>query len=318
MDVQFPVIYAVKNTDDLVRNMSSSGGFFYILTKWIIERNGIVFGAKFDQEFKVIHSKAANMDEVIDFLGSKYVQSSLGDCFYEVKVALNSNRLVLFSGTPCQVEGLHSYLGKKYHNLITVDLICHGVPSPKVWKEYLNQISCGRKLKSISFRDKTDGWIDYSMKINYSDGGTYRKSKDDDPFMKGFLADLYLRPSCYECKFRGVKRKSDFTLGDFWGARKHMPFIFDDKGVSLVLIHSKPGLELFKECSEQLVCESVELEVALMSNRSLVLSCKKPHKRDAFFREDIASINVAKRVDELTKKSYVNRLKQSIQSLKVY
>lgn len=198
----FPKFYACNNIEEKIRLSSSSGGAFYSLAKAVLSQNGIVFGARFDENWNVIHDCCESVSEIEQFMGSKYVQSKISDMYEKSKKYLLAGRYVLFSGTPCQIYGLKSYLGKDYENLITMDFVCHGVPSPMVWRRYIEERSNSREIKKINFRDKTDGWRRFSLCIQYSDGNEYRKNQHEDIFMKGFLQNIFLRPSCYECRFK--------------------------------------------------------------------------------------------------------------------
>ena len=171
--------YACKNIDSEIRLKSSSGGVFYALADNVISQGGIVFGARFNEKWEVVHSCCYNVSELKYFMGSKYAQSQLGNVFLHVKSNLNNNRQVMFVGTPCQIGGLLKYLGHEYDNLILVDFVCHGVPSPKVWQNYLHEMFDDSEINEISFRDKTEGWQRYSLRI-VSDKFTYQKKKNED------------------------------------------------------------------------------------------------------------------------------------------
>lgn len=252
-------IYAGINKNEAIRLKSSSGGIFSALAEKIISEGGVVFGAKFNEHWIVEHGSTEKLDGLADFRGSKYVQSKIGNAFNEVLQLLRQNRKVLFSGTPCQVAGLKLFLRKDFDNLLTVDFICHGVPSPKVWREYLKTelsflqnrqlmrdsdltVNVNSFIENISFRDKTDSWRNYNFIIQFKPTAqtmgspillTYKH--DNNPYMKGFLANLDLRPSCYACPARSGKSLSDITLGDFWTESLCLNKFNDDKGTSLII-----------------------------------------------------------------------------------
>lgn len=270
----FKVLGAV-NKNDNERVQSSSGGIFILLAKAILKENGVVFGAVFDEEWNVKHTYAENIEDVIPMLQSKYVQSNIGDTFSQVKKILKEGRKVLFCGTPCQILGLRRFLRKKYENLLTVDFLCHGVPSPGVWNRYVvrelepiaRSATAGKNsvlnlslnvkssIEDISFRDKTyRGWKKFSFVVrkkspSKGDQNTVLLSDSHytNPYMKGFLSDIFLRPSCYECKCKNGRSGSDITLGDFWCAERVDETIDDDKGLSLVLINNSELDVLDKE-----------------------------------------------------------------------
>lgn len=232
-----------KNNEELMT--SRSGGTFAALSDWIIQEGGVVYGTSFDSEFKVVHKRAVSKEECKNFKGSKYVQSDIDGVFKSVREDLKNGKNVLFSGTPCQIAGLKSYIPNKYkENLYLVDIICHGVPSPKFWSDYLvyTQQKNGGIIQSADFRDKNKfGWRDHneSFKIN----GKYIYPRT---YTYTFYKHIMLRLCCSECPFCNTKRPSDLTLGDFWGWEKTNPkFNKDDKGCSLVLCNTQKGLEMF-------------------------------------------------------------------------
>ena len=281
-----PKTYACINKNEEIRLNSSSGGIFTLIAETILELNGVVFAAQFDDNFNVIHSYVNSKEELYKFRGSKYVQSIIGDTFKKVKKFLEQGKYVLFTGTPCQVEGLYSFLQKDYENLYTQDIICHGVPSPKVWKEYINfrkKIDTKNPIE-ISFRNKDEGWKLFNLKFKYNEG-EYKKNQNTDVYMKAFLNNVSLRDSCYNCNFKKVSRISDITLADFWGIQKIMPKIDDDKGTSLVILNSEKGKKLFEKIKEKIDFKEVNFEEAIKYNPSMIKSVIKPQKRDSFFRD---------------------------------
>ena len=266
-------VLAVKNRNEEERMASSSGGVFIALARKVIDSGGVVFGAVFDENWEVVHAYADTMDGVRPMMGSKYVQSRIGESYRAAERFLKEGREVLFTGTPCQVTGLHNYLRKDYPNLLSVDFLCHGVPSPGVWRRYLDETfgSAARRaaagkntvlslsLKSvpvitgIDFRDKQPfGWKKFSFVVR---GKSASKADENsvllsdihkvNPYMRGFLANIYLRPSCYQCKCKNGVSHSDLTIADFWGIWRLMPDFADDCGVSLVLVNTEKGEFVF-------------------------------------------------------------------------
>ena len=279
------VAYAAINKDDAIREKSSSGAVFYEFARRVIENGGVVYGARYDEDWSVVHGHTESMDGIDDFLGSKYVQSNVADEYKDAEKNLKAGRTVLFSGTPCQIEGLKYFLGKEYENLLTVDFICHGVPSPAVWKNYLNEVANGREVRSISFRDKTEGWLHFSLRMDFSDGSQHRQTQQEDLFMKGFLQDIYLRPSCYQCRFKTVERNSDITLADYWGVNKVLPDMFDDKGTSLILIHSEAGKSLWTDVRDGFRSCQIDVGDVEKRNKNVISSVAMPSKRADFYRK---------------------------------
>lgn len=259
-------VLAVKNKDKYIVARSSSGGVFFHFAKEVLNEGGVVFGARFNDEWNVIHDYTEDMEGVSQFMTSKYVQSQIGKTYFFAKKFLEEGRLVLFTGTPCQIGGLYNYLRKRYSNLLTMDFLCHGVPSPKVWRMYLkkevedhltalradgrnsvlNSLEYMSFIKDINFREKSDGWQKYRFVLLFAEPTCEGKentvlssSKDDNIYMKGFLNDLYLRPSCYKCHFKRFQSQSDITIADYWSIGRVRKDFFDKDGVSMVFINSE-------------------------------------------------------------------------------
>lgn len=305
--------YVGMNKDKQVRIKSSSGGIFSILAEYMIKNNGIVYGAAFDEAFNINHKRILVSTDLDLLRGSKYVQSSIGDIYKQVKNDLESDRKVLFTGSPCQVEGLRSYLRKEYVNLITMDFICHGVPSPLVWEKYLEEMKKSKQenIKNIYFRNKDFGWKLFSLKIIF-DKRIYSNDLSNDLFMKGFLQDVYLRPSCYACKFKKINRISDITVADFWGIENVLPKMDDDKGTSLIVIHSEKGKQLFDKLSEKMILNEVNLNEAIKYNSSMIRSVKYNEKREKFFLELNSGKNLMDLLSRYTRLSFSVKLKNKI------
>lgn len=280
-------VYAAINKDNDIRHDSTSGGVFTLLCQWVLDQNGVVFGAAYDDVFEVVHCKVESADDLHKLRGAKYAQSRLGDVFQQVQACLKEDRYVLFSGTPCQIGGLCSLLGREYEKLILVDLICHGVPSPKVWEHYIKyrsrQDAQGDMPYTINLRSKETGWPGYSIRFEYPNDKTYSALNSQDSYLRGFVGNLYLRPSCYACSFKGVTRQSDFTLGDYWGVWGQLPEYHDGKGTSLVLLHSKKAKQLWNELSQHMRCSEVDVTAALAENPSAIVSSPLTEKRKEFF-----------------------------------
>ena len=306
-----PVTCAVKNKDNNIREKSSSGGVFTAIAEYIIEQGGIVFGAGFDENFNVCHIKVEKKEDLEKLRGSKYVQSKIGYTYQETKEALISGKTVLFTGTPCQIGGLKAFLKKDYEKLYTQDLICHGVPSPSVWRKYLEylQEKYRSKVIRVTFRNKVKSWKKYSISISFENGQELTEPFTENVYMKAFLRNLCLRPSCYDCKFKGVKRDSDITLADFWGVENILPQMDDDKGTSLVMIHSDKGKKLLEMISSKIQRQEVDVQLAIHENGSAVHSSPLPRKRDIFWKH----LNKI-RFDKLLKKCDNTRLLVKIKS----
>lgn len=285
-------VYAAWNKDDGVRMSSSSGGVFHALASKVIEDGGVVFGAGFNGSWEAVHSSTETLGGISAFQGSKYVQSRIGDTYSEAGRFLREGRKVLFSGTPCQIAGLRRFLGKDYgERLVTVDVVCHGVPSPGIWKDYLSATAdeegvALEDIAGISFRDKRESWGDYGLAIRFRAGDREKERYSPmrcNPFMQGFLKDLYLRPSCYSCPAKGGRSHSDITLADFWGIRRHHPGLYSDKGVSLVLANTAQGSGMLGTI--EVDRHAVSYEEAISGNPSVIRSAGKPAQYDKFWNE---------------------------------
>lgn len=318
---------AVKNQNEAERMASSSGGVFIALAKKTIEKGGVVFGAVFDENWEVMHTYAETIDEVKPMMGSKYLQSRIGNSFRDAERFIKEGREVLFTGTPCQVTALHNFLRKDYPNLLSVDFLCHGVPSPGVWRKYLDeefQISArgtadgkntvlSSSLKSvpvitgIEFRDKKlNGWKKYSFVVHGQSASKADKNSVllscihcENPYMKGFLADVYLRPSCYQCKCKNGVSHSDLTIADYWGINQLMPDFDDDKGVGLVLLTTEKGKAVFDTLNMEARASS--LEDAKRYNGGFKEEVKVHPKRSRFFNILVHNHNFVELIELIVK-----------------
>ena len=298
--------FAAYNKNETERLNSASGGVFPLLAKEILALGGVVFGASFNENKDVNHVAIDTEKELIKLQGSKYIQSVIGNTYNIAEKLLKDGKYVYFSGTPCQIEGLLSYLGKKYDNLITQDCICHGVPSKAIWHNYLSGFEI---VDNISFRDKSTGWSSYSLRI-----GNDLIRANNSAYMKAFIQGYSIRPSCFECKFKKKERISDITLGDLWGADIIAPELNDNKGLSLVVVNTLKGKELFDKIQHNIVCKQISIDEAIRYNSSYIVSTNRPHDREGFFCDaETNSINI------LIKRKYchatfVERIKDKIKS----
>lgn len=282
-----PTAMAAVCRNRKIREESSSGGIFTVIAESIIDRGGVVFGVGFDEHFNAINKSCNSKEALSELRGSKYVQSSIKDVYKEARGYLDDGRLVLFTGTPCQIGGLRAYLNKDYENLYTQDLICRGVPSPTVWQKYVSyrENLAGSGIRKIFFRHKKNGWKIFSVQFLFRNCTEYIQIIYKDLYMKGFLASLFLRPSCSECSFKQLHRQSDLTLADFWGIDRLSPEKNDNKGTSLVLIHTVKGQELFDSVQELVDFWKVDVEKALQENTSMMNSVKPSLLREKFFKD---------------------------------
>jgi len=279
-----PLVYALKNKIEGVRMTSASGGAYSAISDFALNSGYTLYGAEFRKNFTVHHKGTTTETGRDKFKGSKYIQSELGKVFKEICSGLGNDSEVLFTGTPCQVAGLKKYLEiakVKCDKLILNDIICHGVPSPLLWNHYLKYIQKKSKLKSYTFRFKEKGWSSYNIKVEFMNG----KNKINTPKLKIyaniFSSDMALRPSCYHCIFSNFFRPSDITIGDFWGVEKSLPKLDDNKGVSLVLINTIKGQDIFEKIKENIDFVQSNTKDCIQHNLKEPTFC--PTKREQFW-----------------------------------
>ena len=297
---------------------SSSGGVFSVLARMVLSMNGIVCGAVYDEKLAVCHHIIDSEDELYRLKETKYVQSRIGDVYKSIENALVQQRVVLFSGTPCQVSGLKGYLGKEFEKLICVDLICHGVPSPEVWQRYLKEIAGEKQIVRVTFRNKTQGISKITLDYHLDDGSVVKENYSDSLYMKGFIQNLFVRPSCFNCKYKGIKRCSDMTIGDFWSIKEYHPEFFHESGVSAVIVHSEKGKLWFDRAKVGLcVVQATSKEIACWNESLLTPAIKNP-RSNTFFEcwNEQELLGLIKQLTENSKKeeqrTILSRLKNGI------
>ena len=275
-------VYAAYNSDSDIRSRSSSGGVFSLIAEKVIAEGGVVFGARFDEDWQVVMDWTDKSEGLAAMRGSKYVQARTGNTFRQAEEFLKSGRKVLYSGTHCQVAGLHHFLGKNYPNLLTVDCVCHGVPSPKVWGMYLDELTHSRRqdISEINFRDKSNGWRLYNFKLTYGDR-IETVCHRDDPFMQAFLKNLIIRPSCHNCRAKEGRSHSDVTLADFWGIHILHPDLFDDMGAGLLTANTEKGVRAI--APEGMVFKETGLNEAAAYNPGMKPEQPAHRNRSEFF-----------------------------------
>lgn len=307
-----PKVYAVKHKDESVRAAPRSGGVFTALSDAVLREKGVIYGCVLNEKFEAVHIRAESAEDRDHMRGSKYIQSRMGDMFRKAKEDLTAGKAVLFSGTSCQIAGLKKFLGKDYSNLLCVDIVCHGVPSPKVFTAYLEwqEKKRGRKVKSAEFRNKKDfGWAAHVETLSFEDGG----SVNSRVFATLFYGHNILRPSCYECPYKSILHPGDITIADYWGIDNAAPGFNDNKGVSLVLINNPKGEAAFGNVKAALDWKSTRIENSMQP--CLKAPFPRPQNRDAFWR-DFAS----KSFDQITKKyggcGLQSKLKSKLRAIK--
>jgi len=349
-------VYAAKNPNEEIRKESSSGGMFTLLAEHVINEGGVVFGARFNADWEVVHDYTETIQGLAAFRGSKYVQSEIGDMYIKARYFLSTGRTVLFSGTPCQIAGLKAFLQKDYDNLLTVDLVCHGVPSPLVWKKYLEEVISKiisttppntrivvfdikfrdkiygwkplltfsisfivdksmdiKNISIIKFRDKRHGWGKNHFTITSFDKDkktvTFIENSNINSFMKGFLQNLYLRPSCYNCQAKSFRSGSDITIADYWGIQNVLPEFDDEKGVSLVMVNTEKGREIYALLDKD---EQETTYIDAFTGNSVIEKSALEHKKRTLFFEKFNTEAVIPLIDRLTADSLPLRLKKMV------
>ena len=274
----FPPTFVAIHPDEKIRRHSSSGGMFTALSEIILREGGIVFGAGFDKNWHVMHTAAKSLDELENLRGSKYVQSQIGEVYRQVRDALKSSK-VLFTGTPCQCVGLRHFLGGDNDNLLTVDIICHGTPSPALWESYIDTFGYAHEITSV--RRKS------CFEVNFSDRVQRATSFGQNSYTKLFLSSLSERPSCQECKAKFPNNQSDLTIGDAWGVNDFAPEMFDNRGTSVIFIHTAKGREFLEQTT--LKTQQVNFPAAINKNKGFIISFSADPRRADFFADFAAN-----------------------------
>lgn len=307
-----PEVFAVQHKDENVRAASRSGGIFTALSDYILEQEGIVYGCVLTEDFEAVHVRAHSKHVRDRMRGSKYIQSRMNDTYKNVKYDLEAGRKVLFSGTSCQVAGLKGYLGREYDKLFCIDIVCHGVPSPKVWKAYLiwqtkkNQ----SKVKTVDFRNKKDfGWRDHIETLCLENGQTVNSKV----FTTLFYGHSILRPCCYECPYKSVMHPGDITIADYWGIEKTAPEFDDNKGASLVLINGEKGKEVFDTIKDQVKWKEARLEDSMQP--PLIAPFPEPRNRKNFWN-DFENKDFNYIVKKYGGKGIKNKIKYALRNIK--
>lgn len=279
--------FIFQNKDETVRKESTSGGFFSAIGEFVIKNEGICFGAAYNENFIVEHQEANKITCINKFRKSKYVQSELNNTFQKVERYLKAGKIVLFSGTPCQVVGLSTFLGRKYSNLILVDIMCHSVPSPLFFEKYksyiLNKLNA-KKIYNINFRDKSKYGYKYSMMTIETDNGSYSEGIDTDPYLRAFFGDYSVRPSCYNCQFKTKRRVSDITIWDCFNINEIDKSFDDDKGTTRILVQSEKGLEILNKL-ENIKLKELPVETITFKVKEMTKSVDYNSRRNEFFEE---------------------------------
>ncbi len=307
-----PIISYEGYTDnDKIRMSSSSGGAFAILAQAVFEKGGRVYGAAFDDNMKLVHMGIDDNSLLEKLQGSKYLQSRINDIYSQVENDLKNGRETLFVGTPCQVRGLKNYLAKDYPTLLCVDFVCHGVPSQLLFDKYLEQRN-DKKVVSFSFRDKSVAWEKYGLRAYYADGSDEYIDKHKDAYMKAFLKNVSLRPSCYSCKVKGFSSGSDITLGDCW--RKVKDADNDHKGISVIYVNTEHGKSLLDEAAGKLKLKETTPEKEIAACKCTIAPVARNKNRNIYMSK-INTESVSSLAKKYASDTYIHKIKQKLKSL---
>lgn len=280
-DVQ--IGFSARNKNFSQRLVSSSGSIFPPIAEWILDNNGLVVGAAYDNDFNVVHKFVESKDELCALQGSKYLQCKAdNETFKYIRKELKNGRKVLYSGMACQVEGLKSFLRKDYDNLYTIDLICMGIPSYVVWQKYLAAFFGDEKIKSINFKEKSIGWDTFTFRVD-TDKRIFKERGMHNLYLRSMFLSWNMRPSCFQCPFKKAKRISDFTLADAWGVYHSTPDINDNKGLSSVIVHSNKGLELWNILKDKIDSVHVSIDDIAAGNSNLITNKPQTGDRRHFY-----------------------------------
>lgn len=302
-------VFAMYSLDEERHKKSASGGLFATAAEFILTQGGYAVGAAFDEKLHLRHIIIDTVKDLPKLVGTKYVQSEIGDIYVKVKKLLNTGKKVLFSGTACQVAGLKMYLQKDYENLYSMDLICHGVPSPLVWETYLKALSPEDKVIDMTFRDKSKDNAGWPLVFRCESGKEIKEKYQDNRFIKGFIKNLYLRQCCYRCKYKGFKRCSDITIGDFWGLERFDNSLINPFGTSVGIIHSENGMWLFNNILDKIQYKEMPEEIVSIDNSCLIESVPLTKKRKLFFKY-YRKWGFFKTIDKLSKPTLFEKILQ--------
>lgn len=303
-----------ENNDDLLQcfvgktqnkdilHKSASGGVFTQIASGFLRNGDIVYGAAYDENFNVRHVRCSKIEQLLALTGSKYVQSRMGDVYARVKKDLSKGKKVLFSGTPCQINGIISFIGN-HENLFTLDIVCHAVPSPLIWKKYVKHMDekyCG-KINNYNMRDKIYGY-QFSHFVSYDRTGkiVYKGGTFFNQYLRAFFSGICDRPSCYRCRFKTVKRNSDITLGDCFFSNNYG--VSDTGGACTIIVHTLKGSKLIND--PEITKRSIEVTDVIRGSKEITKSTEEDHRRNDFW-EDVRLLPIEKVLNKYFPMSFI-------------
>ena len=311
--------YACRNLDENARHRSSSGGIYPLLAGAVLRRGGVVYAVRYNStDYHVEHCRVTEEAQLLPTIGTKYAASVPDGIFAEAAQDLKDGKEVFFVGTPCQCAGLLAYLTLKRisrEHLLCMDFVCHGTPSGKIWQTYLSQaVPDQSQITGVNMRDKSAGWIEYSMRIDAGDASVL-SSRRSNPYLRVFVGNLDLRASCHECPFKGIHRPTDLTLGDYWGVKRFAPASYDPDGISLLFVHSQAGAHEMDGIREKVRAEEAMLREAIESNLCITGSSKRPVKREKFLQMLREGVPFETAAERALHKSVLERAQNRVQKL---
>ncbi len=281
-----PEAVILQHKDSIICSQSTAGGAFTGIAEYVLDKGGVVFGVEMNEKHYVHHIAVESREDLEKFRNSKYVQSDTENTYAEAKEYLDSGRLVCYSGTPCQIEGLLRYLRRDYQNLILVDVVCRAVPSPGIWEKYMEMTEGSEgNIESVRFRDKTLGYQYSTMEMKSASGKVMRGGIESQPWLRMFFSGMIIRPSCTDCKFRSMHRRSDFTIWDCFNIHSIDKSFDENAGTTRVLIHSRKGRELFNEIKDSYIYKEIPLADAVNGVAEMVKSPEAHQRREEFFAD---------------------------------
>lgn len=304
-------VIAAYSKDEEIRLDSTSGGIFSEVARYYIKEKGVVYGAIYNEEHLVEHYRGTTIEDIDKLRQSKYLQSNIGNIYQSVKKDLIKGKKVLFVGTPCHIAALNNYLNKNYENLTTIDFLCRGINSPEAYKQYLKDLERKylSKIKRVIFKNKAYGWHRFSTKIIFENGKEYIQDRYTDTYMRGYLeGNLFMRPSCHECRYKTLPRHADITLGDFWGIEKIKPHLDQDKGTSIFMLNTERGKKIFESIKKEIIFEKMKIEDIYIGNTALTIKVqldKKQKKIRKIFFEEYKKANFEQLVSQLLYENFM-------------
>lgn len=321
-EIVIPTAWGANANDEKLRLVSSSGGVFSLLAKYTLNVGGTVCGSAMSDDCKYAHHVFADDESQLAKLrGSKYLQSFVEDTYKQTKEKLEKGTAVLYLGTPCQIAGLKAFLSKEYTNLLCVGIFCHGAPSPALWSEYVEYCNekLGAPIANVQFRNKDKGWNKFGLRMETETGVVQNKIAQKDPYMRMFLRNFSLRPSCYQCTAKNNACNADLMIGDFWGVQSIVEELYDNAGTSVIFAYSEKGKRVIDEIKNEMKIYEIQYEDAVMHNSAYTRSVPMPEIREKFFEDfgDVDFASLEKKYVPISTKEHIKMFLEKIHLLEI-